>query len=525
MCGIFSVINLSSDHKSIDLDFAIYCSDLLQHRGPDSSDYCFSDNGSFFSHKRLSIIDNSNKSNQPFISRDSKSILCFNGEIYNYRELSYKYFGKEFKGDTETLSELFNLLDPIEIISELEGMYALIIYYPVSNTFYILRDFFGIKPLYYQFIKETLVISSEPYPISVWSKQAIDPQSVNEIKVFRRPTPGYSFYKNVNELLPGHYLSDKLNSNSKRLSCSDFKANSKDFNHEFLYSLLSHKIKLNTVSDVPVTGFQSGGIDSTIVNSIAKPSKLYSVGFIHDNEFTSAKRISDMCNIPLETYQLDKDLFINYARQYLAIKREPITVPNEILIFYLCKNLPLDRKFFLTGEGADEIFFGYDRIFRWAYKYNKITSYSVFLDSFLNLYSYSDQNVNDGLVRMKNYIYKFVSNYEYAINFLEDFFLTFHLPGLLMRVDRASMAAGKEARVPFCTKSIADYLYRRPYHVRLSINNSKLPLRRFLNKSNLSFVSKYPKIGFRANLPNMNNLDMYKYISKLSSEYLHSITL
>ena len=109
MCGFLAKISKSKYKQNLlsKKDFEMAAQEI-SHRGPDSKNYCITNNGSYFSHTRLSIIDKSSNSNQPFISKDSKSILCFNGEIYNYKQLSYKYFGKEFKGDTETLSELFN---------------------------------------------------------------------------------------------------------------------------------------------------------------------------------------------------------------------------------------------------------------------------------------------------------------------------------------------------------------------------------------------------------------------------------
>ena len=157
----------------------------------------------------------------------------------------------------------------------------------------------------------------------------------------------------------------------------------------------------------------------------------------------------------------------------------------------MCKHLGPKRKVFLTGEGADEIFFGYDRIFRWADKYGIIKSQEEFIYLFLHRYAYTE--FEEIPYRIINYAFELMKNKKIAIDFVEDFFLNFHLPGLLMRADKSSMAAGKEARVPFCSKSLVDFMYRRPIGCRFNKEFSKIPLREILLKQNFHLYQKYLK--------------------------------
>ena len=109
MCGFFLVLNIKnySDNKSINYDFARKCSQNISHRGPDKSNEFISANGSFFSHHRLSIIDHSEYSSQPFISNNRKHIICFNGEVYNYKKLALELLDQNISGDTEVIAEIF----------------------------------------------------------------------------------------------------------------------------------------------------------------------------------------------------------------------------------------------------------------------------------------------------------------------------------------------------------------------------------------------------------------------------------
>ena len=511
MCGFLAKVYKSKYHNNplFKKEFETAAKEI-SHRGPDFNSTIHLDNGTSFAHYRLSIIDNTNNSDQPFISNCGRYILVFNGEIYNYKFLANKYFPKLLvKGDTETLMLLLINHDINKFLCEIEGMFSFVFFDKITNYFVAARDRFGIKPLYYFIDKNTAIFSSEPYPVAKIIKTNHDVDSLSEIQSYRRPTPGFSYYKDVLECLPGFFID---NNNIDRWQDSQRNVNQEIYSSDELFDRLQYVFNLNTIADTPHTAFQSGGIDSSLISYLTRPENLYSVGMEDDNEIDKSKEIASILDIDINTQIVQKEEFVNLLTEYLKIKKEPVSVPNEILIFKLCKTMSPFHKYFLTGEGADEIFFGYDKIFKWANKLKKDISKASFLELFLDKYSYSNK-VHKG-DRFISFCNKLFDNCDSHLDFIEDFFLDFHLPGLLNRADRSSMAAGKEARVPFCSQTIVDYMYRRPFEIRISNDKAKFPLHQILGKTKLSFILSTPKIGFSTLIPGMDKEGTYDYMLK-----------
>ena len=502
MCGFLVYIPIQK--KKYDKDLLINSSKSLSHRGPDTDSFFITNNGSFFYHYRLSIIDNSHLSNQPFISKCKRYVLCFNGEIYNYKFLINKFVSKEIiRGDTQLLMYLLINYSTENFLNEIEGMFSFVFFDIYTNKFIAARDRFGIKPLYYLLNNDEAFFCSEPHPIADIKEFKFDNISLKEIEKFRRPTPGYSFYKNVLECLPGYFISNK---SFQRWNGSLPEISSEEFKQEELVERIKKVFSLNTVGDICHTAFQSGGIDSTLVSLFTKPDKLYTVGIKGDNEIEQSIKIAQFLNLDIKSCEIDEKNFFSTLKDYLKIKKEPISVPNEVLIFNLCRNMDTSHKFFITGEGADEIFFGYDRIFKWAFSNKKRNN--IFIKEFFEKYSYSKTNfISD---RFWEYCINLYKNSNNNLDFVEDFFLNFHLPGLLARVDRAAMAAGKESRVPFCSQTILNYMYRRSFQIRIKEDKAKYPLREIIRENGLSFILETPKIGFRALLPGSDTIDTYR---------------
>tara|TARA_Y100001978_G_scaffold47623_1_gene42692 strand:+ start:27297 stop:28859 length:1563 start_codon:yes stop_codon:yes gene_type:complete len=512
MCGFLTCfINKNNRDNLITFDEFKNASLDISHRGPDSNSIFNFKNNVYFAHYRLSIIHRNPSSNQPFFSKCKRYILCFNGEIYNYKYLSQRYFPREnIKGDTELLMYLLVNKKYDNFLNELEGMFSFVFYDIKKDYYFAARDRFGIKPLYYYIDEYNSIFCSEPYPIAKLKRFEIDEISLKELQCFRRPTPGYSFYKNVNECLPGFIIKkNKIERWKESLSnkCSD------KFCQDELFDRIKYVFDLNTIGDLPHCSFQSGGIDSSLIALLTNPSKVYTVGMIDDNEYIMAKKIAQKLNILIKEFMIDKNQFIDLLENYLQIKKEPISVPNEILIYKICEEIKSINKFFLSGEGADEIFFGYDRIFKWSRTEGNISNDQKFLDAFLKKYCYSRTLFKSE--RLLKFCHQIFSNCETRTDFLEDFFLNFHLVGLLARADRASMAAGVEARVPFCSHTISNYMYRRPYEIKIKGDFAKYPLREIIKKSSLKFILNTPKIGFRTLVPGFNQLETYDYMLRL----------
>ena len=509
MCGFLARISKSNFNHTLlsKRDFESAAKEI-SHRGPDFNSTIHLDNGTSFAHYRLSIIDNSHNSDQPFISKCGRYILIFNGEIYNYEYLANKYFPKLFvKGDTETLMLLLIKHDINKFLSEIEGMFSFVFFDKITNYFVAARDRFGIKPLYYFNDQNTTILASEPFPIAKIIKANHDDISLDEIQSYRRPTPGFSYYSDVLECLPGFFIT---NNNINRWQDSQRNVYQNNYSLDDLIDRLKYVFNLNTIADTPHTAFQSGGIDSSLISYLTRPTGLYTVGMKDNNEIDKSRKIASILDININAQTVQKEEFLNLLTEYLKIKKEPVSVPNEILIFKLCKTMNPFHKFFLTGEGADEIFFGYDEIFKWANTIGQDISRTSFLELFLEKYSYSNK-IHKG-ERFVDFCTSLFDNCDSYLDFIEDFFLDFHLPGLLNRADRSSMAAGKEARVPFCSQTIVDYMYRRPFEIRIKNDQAKYPLHQILEKTKLSFILSTPKIGFSTLIPGMDKKGTYNYM-------------
>ena len=483
-------------------------------RGPDYSSTCsFKNNNVLIGHNRLSIIDLSSSANQPFSSKCGRFYIVFNGEIYNFKNLKKDLdLNCTTNSDTEIILLGYIKLGK-KILDYLDGMYAFVIYDNLKNSWFSARDHFGIKPIYYFHSSAIDVICSEPSIISSIVNASVDENSIEEWKFLRKPVPGYSFFKNVFELPPGTYQDSNQKINKYwKLSKED----KKPFCQDEFTSLLRDSVKSHQVSDVEIVSFLSSGMDSSTIALYAnKIKQTYSIGLNENNEFDGVSKIA---------YHLkkdNKDIFINENQlidtwKFLTkLKGEPLSLPNEALIYLCAKSMNNYQKVILTGEGADELLFGYDRIFRWASKIKKLN-----LSEFLSRYAYSKKfNITDRFIN-------FCENIDLTIkpiNFVEDFFIQFHLPGLLRRMDFATMAASKEARVPFVNKKLFEYMYRREVEIKIDSTSHKIPLKKILkiNKVPVNFENKIP-FNAKLNL-NLDKFEEYSGFQKLVLKELNWI--
>jgi asparagine synthase (glutamine-hydrolysing) len=310
---------------------------------------------------------------------------------------------------------------------------------------------------------------------------------VQELRLVRRPLPGKSFFCGVEELLPGHSLSSE---GTLRRFASLPAAHEGGFDQLELNELVREAVRSHEMSDVPVVSLLSGGLDSAIVTGLSTVGRTYTVGLEENNEFEAAADTARQLGKAVERVPLASDDLPRLWRELTVIRGEPLSVPNEALIYAVCKAMAADEKVFLTGEGADELFFGYDNIFRWS-----LADEWRGPEDFLRRYGYSDTVVPTD--RLLGFVEGMRSG-KSVVEFVEDFFLGFHLPGLLRRMDFASMAASKEARVPFVTKTLLNYMYRRAAALRIDASESKIPLRRLAAAMSLHGALARRKIGFSA---------------------------
>lgn len=507
MCGLLFV----KARKGIDRELVTSALQKQKWRGPDAGGVKqFGD--VFLAHQRLSVLDLSHAANQPMISRCGRYAILFNGEIYNHNELRRRLDLVCRTGcDTETIVEGF-AAHGAGIFDLLDGMFALVVVDIRSGEWWAARDRFGIKPLYIYESSGTIIISSETVSIRALVPCTVSNDAIEEWKLIRRPVLGYTYFSEIREVHPGSILHDGRKVGLLRIAARGL--NDADFDQETIETLLRESVRGHEQSDVDNVCLLSGGIDSSIIAALSNTRRAYTVGLPQNNEFDAAAETAAQLGKELVKVEVTEQTLIDSWKTLISLRGEPLSVPNEGLIYMVCKAMQPAEKVVLTGEGADELFFGYDRIFRMA----GAEGVPFTRDDFYKLYCYSNNLKHvPRLEALIDDMWRGKSN----IEFIEDFFLTVHLPGLLRRMDGASMAASKEARVPFVATQMAHYMYRRPTNIKIDINASKIPLRKFAARLNLNGALSRPKVGFSSTLVSqVTRSEEYYFFQKLNLEML-----
>ena len=490
MCGINGIV---SKNGVIDIETRIKkMNESIKHRGPDAGGTVILNESRFaFGQRRLAIVDIDSRSNQPFWSNDKSTVLIFNGEIYNYKELRKK-IEYQFKTESDTEVLLAGLkLHGVNWLGNSNGMFA-IAYYDINKKELVLaRDRFGIKPLYYYNDGKVLVFSSEIKGIlnsglvsAEFNYDAIDEYLGN--RYVREP---YTFFKNIYQLPAGTYvkISENLDMNPEKYWSLPDKFNTDEiFNEDNVYEAFKEKlndaIKKRMIADVTVGTYLSGGIDSSIISAVASKEKLneintYTIGFSECNEFQYARKVAEKYNTCHHEILMNESNYFEMMEEIIKYKDAPLAVPNEIPLAKMSRFLRRDITVVLSGEGADELLGGYGRIFRAAfdYKNNDKNRQIDFYHYFINKYEYVPRKIRDKYLRcnrpLREKFDKEISkDFEKHINEenIFRFFHTYHIKGLLQRVDTTTMYASVEARVPFLDHELVEFCYRNvPYSLKL----------------------------------------------------------
>ena len=478
MCGI-----LFTNNPNVKKGDFINALNLMEHRGPDVSG-CYSSFGNIqLGHNRLSIIDLDNRSNQPFNSADKRYSIIFNGEIYNFRELAEKYnIRQKTSGDTEVLIELFAQRGP-RMLDELNGMFALCIVDAKTRDIFIARDRLGIKPLYIINKTEGLTVASEIAPLLKLSdKTEFDEIGLRQYRKLRTFFNGRTAFKGISMFPAGHYMLGGKTVRYWRLSEGEQRPPS----DEELQWLIKSAVEYRCISDVEVGSYLSGGLDSTIIAALAKKPHTWTVGFPDKNEFKWARKAAEYLKTSHYEIKLHKEEFIELARFMFEKRNEPLSVPNEVLLYKMTKAVKKKNTVILSGEGADELFFGYHRIFQWAFR-NKWD-----IKEFDTRYSYGS---NDDLEIIEDVIAPFKS-YGSCVNIVAAFFQTAHLHGLLRRLDNSTMICSVEARVPFVDHRLVERMAGVPFEYRMEKGIVKAPLKRIFRDVVPDEIINREKVGF-----------------------------
>ena len=494
MCGFFI-----SNNPTIQLEHGDLIEKCLRFRGPDYSSGLIDNGGWKAYHSRLSIIDLNASSNQPFID-NTGGTLVFNGEILNYKELGQQYFKQDYTSDTHLLSDL--IVSKQIDLNELDGFFAFIYVDGNGDLRYACRDKFGVKPLFYHQDKDGISFSSEPNILKELFELPVNPLAIEEYHSARAPIFSGSYFRGIKSVEPGECLIT-----GQYFDCLDY------FNHyenqplSELEKNIRTGIKSRLVSDAKVGLLLSRGIDSNLIHQMAEFDSLYTIGFEGDEDIKYLKS-QNIDN--LHIYECEADEYKSSFEYLLKLRGEPMSVPNEVLLYKIASVAAKDGvKVLLSGEGADEFFGGYDRVFNWAASCKD----DFDLDTFLNYYCYSvpgkDTETYEGFARLFNEVGELT-----AFEKVRYFFIKFHMPVLFRRLDFALMAAGVEGRDPIANHHVFKSAIKYTHQQLMAGELGKLPLRALISPYKGQQFAYEKKVGFPVDLTkvfdNPNSLTSYE---------------
>lgn len=349
-------------------------------RGPDYQGYWSNNSSIQLGFNRLSILDLSEAGHQPMISPTQKFVIVFNGEIYNHLELRKKLYFNKFRGqsDTETITACLDEWGVLKTIESLDGMFAIAIYNQETKEIHLVRDFAGIKPLFYGWNGTTLVAASQYDQIKNhpdFIHNAID-ESILKLYLQQHFVPApFGLYKNTFQVKPGEMITFYSNGNFVKHQYWEFPST---YNHsisdsneaeQLVSETLDSCVKNQMIADVPLGAFLSGGVDSPLICSYAKKYNkklsVFSIGsdsVVHD-ESERATAFANALELPQDLWKLSSSEVIKYWDEAIKSLHEPLA-DFSILPTYLVSKLAKSKvTVALSGDGGDELFFGYERFY------------------------------------------------------------------------------------------------------------------------------------------------------------------
>lgn len=392
MCGIAGFAGFKNN-----IILAENANNIQKHRGPDNSQLWYDENIAL-AHRRLSIIDLSEAGNQPF--QKGNLVIVFNGEIYNYKELQQKLETEKHakfisSSDTEVILEMYKHYRS-KCLDFLIGMFAFAIYDIETGELFLVRDHFGIKPLFYTRINGAFGFSSELKTLVVIPgfDKTINHKSLVSCLNYLWVSGNETMFNGCHKLPPAHYLtySNKNGIKIEKYWELDDKLqkvdNEKDITDD-LSNTLEASVMRHMVADVPVSSFLSGGLDSSLIAVLAKKRNdqlsTYTISIVpEDKKIEQMPDDEKYAKIVAETFHLDDNVIqispdiIKELPQMVRTLDEPIGDPAAINTYLICNAARKKGvKVLLSGMGADEIFFGYRRqkATLLAIKYNKLPNF------------------------------------------------------------------------------------------------------------------------------------------------------
>ena len=537
MCGIVGFIDKSKDKKKIIKDMA----DLIIHRGPDSDGYYVDDNIAL-GFRRLSIIDLGTGS-QPIFNEEKDKVIIFNGEIYNYQIIKEDLLAKGHKFTTKADTEV--ILHGYEeygekILNKLRGMFAFVIYDIKTKELFGARDFFGIKPFYYYIDDDVFMFGSEikSFLGNPNFKKEFNKEMLPLYLSFQYSALENSFFKNVYKLKPGCYFKYKDGKfkleKYYNLELEPYEDRSFDDFKDGIRDLLNDSVEAHKVSDVEVGSFLSSGVDSSLIATISSVNKTFTVGWDNNNysEIDYAKDLSKKIKVKNISKKISKSEYFEKFPMIQYYMDEPLADPSAIALYFVAEIASKHVKVCLSGEGADEIFGGYN-IYQepftvsWYYKIPfPIRKFiGVLATPFRNHSGFNflirrgkkieDRYIGNAFIfdtyeidKILNYksnkkytdltkpYYKHCKNYDDVMK-MQYIDFNFWLVGdILLKADKMSMANSLEVRVPYLDRVLVDYARHLPTKYKVNEKVTKYAFREVAKEVLDKKVANKKKLGF-----------------------------
>ena len=572
MCGFVGFTNKIND-ASIVLGKMM---DRIKHRGPDS-DGKYVDEQIAMGFRRLSIIDLSDQGSQPIFNEDKSLVLTFNGEIYNYKDLREELVASGHKFYTHTDSEV--LIHGYEqwgedMLDKLRGMFAFVIFNKNTNEVFGARDFFGIKPLYYAKMGETLMWGSEikSFLDHPHFKKELNTDVLETYLTFQYSPTTETFFKNVYKLPAAHCFTYKNGEmNVRRYWEVKFHADNGPSLEDWVNRIsdtFKNSVEVHKFADVEVGSFLSSGVDSSYVAAVANVDKTFTVGFGEDekyNEIGYAKEFSKYIHKENFSKVISPEEYWNSLSKIQYHMDEPLADPAAVALFFVCQIASEKVKAVLSGEGADEIFGGYNiyhnpadmasyfkipRPIRKAvgavadklphkHGINYLIRGSKDLDErFIgNAYIFSEKerkdilsiktNAPDAMAITKPF-YDKVRDQDQVTQMQ---YIDLHLwmtGDILLKADKMSMAHSLELRVPFLDRKVMELAEQIPVKDRVTETETKYAMRLAALQACPPQTAKKKKLGFPVPIRVWLKEDKYynivkdKFTSPQSAQFFHT---
>ena len=557
MCAIAGIVKFDPRER-VERSRLVHMADVQQHRGPDGAglwlDGCVG-----LAHRRLAIIDVAG-GHQPMSNEDDSVWIVFNGEIYNHvglrREMQRAGHRYRTKSDTETILHLYESYGA-GCVERLQGMFAFAIWDRRQRQLLLVRDRLGIKPLYYASTDRELLFASEIKGIvaSGGLKSKFNETILPEYLANRYVAGEETFYRGVSKLLPGHLLEWSVEQGCR---VRRYWHPPQDSLHEDIpLSTRAHQLKAgleravqsHLMSDVPLGLFLSGGLDSSglaamMAPMVPHPVKTFAVGFAEReaNELEYARLVSRAIGADHHEVVVSADQFMQALPRLIWHEDEPIAFQSSVPLYFVSRLARRHVKVVLTGEGADELFLGYDYRYRvtalnerigrvyWKgvprflrrgitgalsrlplsiqrYASRSVLAYEpgprgVFFDNF----SVFPESLQQSLF-LDGRTMGALDPYAEGLRYWEEHHGTLlermsyadvatHLVELLMKQDQMSMAASLESRVPYLDHQVVEQAMQIPGGQRMKRWQTKLVLREALRHLVPEAVLSRPKMGF-----------------------------